>query len=57
MFYAFTRRQFKNFFMQLIWMTKEGHLRNIFWVDAKYRNDYQEFGDVIFFGTTYITNK
>ncbi|KAK2398947.1 protein FAR-RED IMPAIRED RESPONSE [Trifolium repens] len=35
----------------------DGRLKNVFWVDANGRDDYQEFGDVISFDTTYITNK
>ena len=32
-------------------------LRNVFWADARSRTAYQEFGDVITFDTTYLTNK
>jgi hypothetical protein len=35
----------------------EDRVRNVFWVDAKVRDDYQEFGDVISFDTTYITGQ
>ncbi|XP_058732801.1 protein FAR-RED IMPAIRED RESPONSE 1-like [Vicia villosa] len=35
----------------------DGRVKNVFWVDANGRDDYQEFGDVISFDTTYITNK
>ncbi|KAL8133785.1 protein FAR-RED IMPAIRED RESPONSE 1-like [Apium graveolens] len=32
-------------------------LRNVFWVDAKGRFDYEHFSDVVFFDTTYIKNE
>lgn len=32
-------------------------LRNVFWVDAKGRLDYEHFSDVLFFDTTYIKNE
>jgi hypothetical protein len=35
----------------------DGRVKNVFWVDGKGRDDYQVFGDVISFDTTYITNK
>jgi len=35
----------------------DGRLKNVFWVDANGIDDYKEFGDVISFDTTYITNK
>ena len=35
----------------------EQRLRNVFWIDAKSREDYKIFGDVVSFDTTYITNK
>ncbi|XP_039686869.1 protein FAR-RED IMPAIRED RESPONSE 1-like [Medicago truncatula] len=44
-------------FFYAIDMDDEGRMKNVFWVDAKGREDYQEFGDVISFDTTYITNK
>lgn len=30
---------------------------NIFWTDAKMRMDYEQFGDVVCFDTTYRTNR
>lgn len=36
---------------------KEKRMRNVFWVDAKGRNDYSYFGDVIHLDTYYIRNK
>ncbi|XP_063947701.1 protein FAR1-RELATED SEQUENCE 1 isoform X5 [Daucus carota subsp. sativus] len=32
-------------------------LRNVFWVNAKERLDYEHFSDVVFFDTTYIKNE
>jgi hypothetical protein len=44
-------------FFYAIDLDDEDRIKNVFWVDAKGREDYQEFGDVISFDTTYITNK
>ncbi|XP_024632818.1 protein FAR-RED IMPAIRED RESPONSE 1-like [Medicago truncatula] len=44
-------------FFYAIDLDDEDRVRNVFWMDAKGRDDYKEFGDVISFGTTYITNK
>ncbi|XP_011625659.1 protein FAR1-RELATED SEQUENCE 5-like [Amborella trichopoda] len=38
-------------------ITDNVHLANIFWVDARSRNAYQCFGDVVIFDTTYKTNR
>ncbi|XP_022849342.1 protein FAR1-RELATED SEQUENCE 5-like [Olea europaea var. sylvestris] len=35
----------------------ESRLRNIFWADNRCRQAYKEFGDVVTFDTTYLTNK
>ncbi|XP_022870889.1 protein FAR1-RELATED SEQUENCE 5-like [Olea europaea var. sylvestris] len=35
----------------------ESRLRNIFWTDNRCRQAYKEFGDVVTFDTTYLTNK
>ncbi|XP_022875791.1 protein FAR1-RELATED SEQUENCE 5-like [Olea europaea var. sylvestris] len=35
----------------------ESRLRNIFWADSRSRQAYKEFGDVVTFNTTYLTNK
>lgn len=32
-------------------------LRNVFWVDNRSRQAFKEFGDVVTFDTTYLTNK
>lgn len=44
-----------NFFC-MIDLDDEGCLRNAFWADARSRTAYEEFGDVIAFDTTYLTN-
>ncbi|XP_010323949.1 protein FAR1-RELATED SEQUENCE 2 isoform X1 [Solanum lycopersicum] len=36
---------------------KEKRMRNVFWIDAKGRNDYVHFCDVIYLDTYYIRNK
>lgn len=36
---------------------EEGHLKDIFWVDARSRAAYDEFNDVVCFDTTYLTNQ
>ncbi|XP_022856728.1 protein FAR1-RELATED SEQUENCE 5-like [Olea europaea var. sylvestris] len=38
-------------------LDEESRLRNVFWVDNGYRQAYKEFGDVVTFDTTYLTNK
>ncbi|XP_010254494.1 PREDICTED: protein FAR1-RELATED SEQUENCE 4-like isoform X2 [Nelumbo nucifera] len=43
-------------FFYAIDLNDEQHLRNAFWVDAKGRQDYVHFGDVVSFDTTYLTN-
>ncbi|CAI9095514.1 OLC1v1031489C1 [Oldenlandia corymbosa var. corymbosa] len=50
--------QFKdpNFF-QAIQVDIDDLVTNIFWSDAKMRNDYSDFGDVICFDTTYRKNR
>ena len=35
----------------------EGRLRNIFWADARSIAAYEAYGDVVSFGTRYLTNK
>ena len=32
-------------------------LRNVFWVDTRSTASYEDFGDVITFDTTYLTNR
>lgn len=45
-----------NFFYALDF-NEEQRLRNVFWVDAKGRLDYESFDDVVVFDTTYIQNE
>ncbi|KAH9697326.1 protein FAR1-RELATED SEQUENCE [Citrus sinensis] len=35
----------------------EGRLKNVFWAETRNRKAYKEFGDVVTFDTTYLTNK
>ncbi|XP_022861668.1 protein FAR1-RELATED SEQUENCE 5-like [Olea europaea var. sylvestris] len=35
----------------------ESRLKNIFWADSRCRQSYKEFGDIVTFDTTYLTNK
>jgi hypothetical protein len=35
----------------------DGRLKNVFWADARSRTAYEDFGDVVTFDTTYLTNK
>ncbi|XP_031740031.1 protein FAR1-RELATED SEQUENCE 2 isoform X2 [Cucumis sativus] len=43
-------------FFYAIHFNQEKQLRTVLWVDAKARHDYQNFSDVIFFDTYYLTN-
>jgi len=36
---------------------EDNRIRNVFWADARSWAAYQYFGDVVSFGTTYLTNK
>ncbi|XP_062028466.1 protein FAR1-RELATED SEQUENCE 5-like [Rosa rugosa] len=44
-------------FFYIMDINEEGRLRNVFWADARSRAAYKEFGDVVTFDTTYLTNK
>ncbi|KAK1588204.1 hypothetical protein Q3G72_020919 [Acer saccharum] len=44
-------------FFYTIDLDEDGRLKNVLWVDARSRNAYKEFGDVITFDSTYLTNK
>ena len=46
-----------HFFFYIIDLDEDGRLKNVLWVDARNRNAYKEFGDVITFDSTYLTNK
>ncbi|KAA8540509.1 hypothetical protein F0562_024572 [Nyssa sinensis] len=44
-------------FFYLMDLNDEGRLRNVFWVDARSRAAGGYFGDVVFFDSTYLSNK
>ncbi|KAL6579629.1 hypothetical protein OROMI_007653 [Orobanche minor] len=44
-------------FFYLMDLDEKGRLRNVFWADARCRAAFKEFGDVVTFDTTYLTNK
>ncbi|KAF7814388.1 protein FAR1-RELATED SEQUENCE 6-like [Senna tora] len=44
-------------FFYLMDFNDEGHLRNVFWADARSRAACGYFGDVIYFDSTYLSNK
>ncbi|KAL2467455.1 Protein FAR-RED IMPAIRED RESPONSE 1 [Abeliophyllum distichum] len=44
-------------FFYAIDLNQDRRLKNVFWVDAKSRLDYENFGDVVFFDTTYKKNE
>ena len=45
-----------NFFYMMDF-TEDGRLKNVFWADARTREAFKEFGDVVTFDTTYLVNK
>ncbi|XP_074558136.1 protein FAR1-RELATED SEQUENCE 6-like [Curcuma longa] len=54
----FTRMQAKNTnFFNVVDLDEEGHVRNVFWADARSRAAYQYYNDVVMLDTTYVTNK
>lgn len=44
-------------FFYAVDLNEEHKLRNVFWVDVKGMEDFNSFGDVVSFDTTYFTNK
>ncbi|KAL5701055.1 hypothetical protein ACHQM5_026434 [Ranunculus cassubicifolius] len=44
-------------FFSIMDLDDDSRIKNIFWADARSRSSYEEFGDVITFDTTYLTNK
>ncbi|KAH9745082.1 protein FAR1-RELATED SEQUENCE [Citrus sinensis] len=54
----FKKMQTKNdgFFFSID-LDGEGRLQNVFWADPRNRAAYKDFGDVVTFDTTYLTNK
>jgi hypothetical protein len=54
----FTRMQATNDgFYFVMDLDDECRLRNVFWADTRSRAAYEDFGDVITFDTTYLTNR
>ncbi|XP_077228219.1 protein FAR1-RELATED SEQUENCE 6-like [Tasmannia lanceolata] len=54
----FTRMQAKNpSFFYAMDLDEDGHLRNVLWVDANSKAAYSNFGDVVTFDSTCLTNK
>ncbi|PHT87839.1 hypothetical protein T459_09945 [Capsicum annuum] len=54
----FQKRQSENpGFFYAIQMDVDGRLANCFWVDARSRIAYKNFGEVVVFDPTYLTNK
>ncbi|KAJ6792004.1 protein FAR1-RELATED SEQUENCE 6-like isoform X3 [Iris pallida] len=54
----FSQKQAKNpNFFYLMDLDVEGHLRNVFWADARSRAAYRYFNDVIAFDTSYVKDK
>ncbi|KAH9659227.1 protein FAR1-RELATED SEQUENCE [Citrus sinensis] len=46
-----------NMFYFSMQVDDEGRLKNIFWAELRNREAYKEFGDVVTFDNTYLTNK
>ena len=46
----------KDFFFEIN-MDQDNRIRNVFWADARSRAACHDFGDVVSFDTTYLTNK
>ncbi|GAV85724.1 hypothetical protein CFOL_v3_29158, partial [Cephalotus follicularis] len=44
-------------FYHLMRMNNDNRMDDVFWIDARSRAAYEEFGEVITFDTTYLTNK
>ncbi|XP_041001710.1 protein FAR1-RELATED SEQUENCE 5-like [Juglans microcarpa x Juglans regia] len=58
LFEYFGRMQLKNDgFFGLMDLDDDDWMRNVFWTDARSRGAYIYFGDVVTFGTTYLTNR
>lgn len=38
-------------------LDENGYMKDVIWADARSRVAYEEFGDVVYFDTTYLTNK
>ncbi|KAL2930332.1 Protein FAR-RED IMPAIRED RESPONSE 1 [Bienertia sinuspersici] len=44
-------------FFHSFWVDEKGTLKDVFWADARSHAAYEEFGDVVCFDSTYLTNK
>lgn len=55
-FFGHMQARHPNFFY-LLDLDVEGHLKNVFWADARSRAAYKFFNDVILFDTSYIKDK
>ncbi|XP_017248532.1 protein FAR1-RELATED SEQUENCE 2 isoform X1 [Daucus carota subsp. sativus] len=55
--YFMTSRAENPNFLYAIDLDQEKRMRNVFWVDAKGRNDYKNFSDVVFFDMNYVRQK
>ena len=44
-------------FFYMMDLDNDGRIKNVFWADSRSRALYEEFGDVVTFDTTYLTNK
>ncbi|XP_042968956.1 protein FAR1-RELATED SEQUENCE 5-like [Carya illinoinensis] len=54
----FRRMQYKNGdFFDIMEVDDEDRMRNVFWADARSREAYNYFGDVVTFDTTYLINR
>lgn len=54
----FLRMQIKNSnFFYVVEIDDDARISNVFWADARSRAMYEEFGDVVSFDTTYLSNK
>ena len=52
-----TMRELNNYFYYEIDTNAENRIINVFWVDARSKAASMDFGDVVSFDTTYLTNK
>jgi zinc finger SWIM domain-containing protein 3 len=55
-YFCQTREQNPNFFYEID-LDDDFHVRNVFWADARSKAAYEDFGDLVTFNTTYLTNK
>ncbi|KAK1612627.1 hypothetical protein QYE76_036300 [Lolium multiflorum] len=50
------RKKFADFFFEYD-VDSKGHLKSLFWCDAQSRQDYNDYGDVLVFDSTYKMNR